>query len=611
MRRAIATRSQLVCLISVASILAVAAGPVATAGQTANKAKLSANKAAARIDQLLEAELAERGVEPAPLVNDEDFLRRVTFDLAGTVPSSVDLTLFMLDPDPQKRSKLIDRLLESAEFAENWAAYWREVIYSRATDQRARLARGAFEEWLAEQLKVNKGWDQITTELLTATGVVAENGATGFIFAHGGDARELAGETSRIFLGIQIQCANCHDHPTDQWKREQFHQLAAFFPRIRVRRSADSQRSFEVVSFDVGGRRRNFLQPEALLRRFDRNNDRKLTKEEGSDTPLARFFQQLLQRGDADKDGALSLAELKKVPRPAGRGRQSVEYFMPDLSDPSSRGTRVDPVFFVNHYEPQQGLPDVERRAALAEAITSPQNPWFARAFVNRIWAEMLGEGFYMPIDDMGPERSASFPKVLDLLASSFTANGYDIKWLFRTIANTEAYQRQLHDGSTSQGTPPFAAASPTRLRADQLYNAPTKVLGTERLAAGPPRRRGGFRGPRSERAQFGQLFGFDPSTPQEEITGDVPQALFLMNSPAINNLIRADRDTRLARILQKFDDDKEAVSELYLLVLAREPSRKETAVALKYVADVGNRKEAFEDLMWALLNSSEFLTKR
>ena len=118
----------------------------------------------------------------------------------------------------------IERLLDSKAYAENWSRYWRDVIMMRATNQRIRLMQGSFERWMAEQLQDNVAWDKITTAMITAQGDVRENGDTALIFAHEAQATEVAAEVSRIFLGIQIQCANCHDHPTDKWKREQFHE---------------------------------------------------------------------------------------------------------------------------------------------------------------------------------------------------------------------------------------------------------------------------------------------------------------------------------------------------------------------------------------------------
>ncbi len=597
--------------------VAVLTAGMLAAGATRTNAD-DAQSVAGRVDALILQELKKTNTQPAKRTSDEDFLRRVTFDLTGTTPSPGEVTLFGLDPDSAKREQLIDRLLKSDDFATNWSRYWRDVIFTRATNMRAVLARGPFEKWMAEQLKDNVGWDAIATELITATGDVTENGQTALIFAQEGQASEIAAETSRIFLGIQIQCANCHDHPTDSWNRKQFHELAAFFPRIGVRRiQEDNKRSFEIVSVNAQRSRRGGIaeNPERFFRFLDKNRNGKITKNEVASTQLARFFDRLLQRGDLNKDGGLSLTELKKLPPPMQNqpGRGSAEHFMPDLSNPSSQGTKIDPVFFATSRTLRSGADDMERRESLSKYLTSADNKWFAIAYVNRIWAEMLGEGFYMPIDDIGPEREARYPQVLKLLSEQFVAHDYSIMWLFRTIANTETYQRNIRARNAFDGSPPFASATPTRLRADQLYSALLKVLGGNEQNNAPRGRQmaGPYAGRRSPRNGFNQLFGFDPSTPQEDITGNVPQALFLMNSSLLNNAIRAVGNTRLSQILKDTKNDEDAIDELYLLTLAREPSAKEMKICLEYLGEVKNRNEAYEDLMWSLLNSSEFLSKR
>ena len=585
-----------------------------------NAAKVDPRATAGKVDRLLNAGFAKAKITPAPVTTDDDFLRRVTLDLTGKTPSVRDVTLFGLDPSKTKRANAVERLLASDAFAQNWAWYWRDVVMTRATDQRARLAQSTFDKWLTEQFKANTGWDEIVTRMLTATGDVREKGEAALIFAHNGDAKEIAAETSRIFLGIQIQCANCHDHPTDKWKREQFHQLAAFFPRMRVAPIRDPERnrirSYEVVSAEYGRRART-LNAQRLLRDYDKNKDGKITKAEVKGSFFERGFTFLLRRGDRNKDDAISKAELQRLvelSKRFRRNRPGTEYYMPDLQAPSSRGKKMDPVFFVGEQKIHAGLNDIPRREELARLLTSTDNKWFARAFVNRIWGEMLGEGFYMPIDDLGPQRNARFPEALDLLADGFAKTGYDVKWLFRTIANSKAYQRQIRPRNPQGPGVPFASAHPTRLRSDQVYNAILETLGVKQLNRSRfnRRRRGGqYRRFAGERFAFSLLFGFDPSTPQEDVLGTVPQALFLMNSPTLNSYIRGYGNTRLAKILRENRDNDAALSELYLMVHAREPSKKERAICNKYIAKVSNRTEAFEDILWSLLNSSEFLTKR
>ncbi|MBN67855.1 MAG: hypothetical protein CME32_01065 [Gimesia sp.] len=586
-----------------------------TFAATKKQERVSESELAAKVDALIEEELKKSGITPAPLASDEDFLRRVTFDLAGRMPTTSEVLLFGLDSTPDKRRAVIEELLKSDDYGVNWARYWRDVIYLRATDMRARLNEAQFVDWMTTQLNENKSWQEITTDLLTASGDVRENGSTALIFAHEGDPAELAAETSRIFLGIQIQCANCHDHPTDKWKRKDFHELAAFFPRVRVRPVRDSTpRTFEVVSMNQGdqfARRIQMLKnPEFLFRSYDRNRDGKLTQQEVQRTRMARGFEQLVSRADTDGDKALSAAELKSMPLPENTQRFMSEYYMPDLNDPTSMGQVIQPVLFVGTKAPE-GLDDLERREVLSKFLTSQANPWFSRAVVNRMWSEMLGEGFYMPIDDIGPERSAVYPEVLDALAQGFTASGYDLKWLCRTITNTRAYQRKMQKRSEGQMQTPFAAQLPTRLRGDQIFTAITQVFGVDDLQADRSDGNRRYQRSRSARGQFSSLFTFDPSTSQDEITGDVPQALFMMNSEALNGMLGTNRSTKLAQIARDYPENKAAIQELYLLTLSREPSAKELEICEDYFQQSERRETALEDLMWSLLNSSEFITKR
>lgn len=600
-----------------------------TTGKSGSASAPAASAIAAEVDRLILVDLDKAAVKPAARCNDEDFLRRASLDIVGQLPSPRDVTLFVLDPDPAKRTKLIDKLIASPEFGRNWSRYWRDVIYMTATEPRARLAQGEFETWMADQWNRGIGWNFTVTEMLTAMGEVKENPQTVLFFAQSGETEDIAAEACRIFLGIQMQCANCHDHPSDIWKREQFHQLAAYFPRASLRR--DQMFTYEVVSMNADRPDRGAMMrenPEQFIAMLDRNRDKMVSKEEMKSGPrlaMARsnatppqvtpqIIDRVFEQADSNKDEKLTAAELKAMPQPNQRQRGSAEHYMPDLQDPSSKGKLVQPKFFVDGSSPAPGLSDAERRQAVAKAFTSPDNPWFARAIVNRLWCEMLGEGFYMPVDDMGPTRSARFPEALDALCNGFVANAHDPKWLIRTIANSQTYQRKVQSKPTSEDALPFASVTPTRLRADVVFDSLLQVLGVaEPQGAGP----GGMmdnnprayqRGPRF---QFDLLFGIDPSVAKEDITGTVPQSLALMNGPMLRSAMSASGRTRLGRILNDNQDDRDALSELYLLVLAREPSNREIEICTAYLKDVGQRGEAYEDLMWSLLNSSEFLSKR
>jgi len=504
------------------------------------------------IDQLIATELRNDKIAPAPLTTDEEFLRRVSLDLTGQLPLPADVDEFVADNSPNKRAKLIDRLLDSEEYARHWAQYWRDVISAQATIPQPliRLARDvAIETWLFEQFKANRDWGEIARAMITAEGSLQvatpdNSGPVAFLLGHMGPdaANERAAETARLFLGIQIQCAQCHDHPSDIWKRNQFHELAAFYGRTRESRNA--------------------------------------------------------------------AAGLELVSAPQG------EHRMPSLDDPKK--TTVIHPRFLNGAAIPQGEGDQERRTALALAVTSNDNYWFAAAYVNRIWCVLMRQSFYQPLDDMGPKKDAVFPSVLIRLAASFAAASYDTKGLLRELLNSETYQRQIRLGDSAEQHLRFAAACPTRLRPDALWQALVNVLGAPKEQ--PPQlvnvRPGLVAGGLAARLRtfeslFKQEFNFDPSLKADEVEGSIPQALLLMNNAFFDQRIQAKDTNLLSRVLKAYPADDGALRILYLRALARKPTDRELEKCHQYIAKVGNRTEAFEDLLWALINSTEFQTKR
>jgi hypothetical protein len=511
---------------------------------------------AAQVDQHLRTEVPYATKASPGRVGDEMFLRRVSLDLVGRIPTPEQITAFVLDPSPDKRDTAVQRLLADSRYGENWGRYWRDVIMYRKTEERAQIIAGPLEDYLVKSLNENKPWSQVATEFITALGDANENGAVGLIMAQQGQPEEVTAEVSRIFLGIQIQCAQCHDHPTDRWKREQFHELAAFFPRVASQiRLMQGQPPVTVVVANDEQRGAMFRRP-MMMRRFG--------------TP---------------------------------------EHYMPDLDDPQARGTLMTPVFFATGQKLPLGTKDAERRGTLAKWITAPENPWFAKALVNRLWSELCGEGFYEPVDDMGPDRHATAPQTLDYLSAQFAASGYDVKWLLRTIMATEMYQLPSAPRRGPEELA-FQANVAQRLRADQLFDNLLHVLEASEpagLAAGRPGA-GPYARLAGPRGQFSAAFGYDPSQRRDEIAGSIPQALAMMNSPVISGALRGTGRTMLARLLAEIKDDKGLVQELYLKALAREPSQSELTTCLLYVKQVGNRTEAFEDILWSLVNSTEFL---
>jgi hypothetical protein len=514
------------------------------------------------IDALIARELQARNVEPAGLTTDEQFIRRVTLDLTGQLPAATDITKFVASTDSGKRSDLIDHLLESDAYARHWARYWRDVVSSRITNRRSMGLTRSFEEWLYEQFRDGRSWGEITRDILTAEGELrfsqsvapdsalvkqpgwqarpnSEGGELFFLVAHDtNEAEERAAETSRVFLGIQIQCAQCHDHFTEPWKRVQFHELAAYFSRIKYKQLFDNKKLVGVQLITVPDR----------------------------------------------------------------------EHKMTSLEDPESFS--VMHPRFLDGRSPDRNLSDSKRRQALADVVVDKQNYWFAAAFVNRVWGELMGQSFYQNVDDMGLMKEVRFGEVLTRLTGAFRGTDYDTKAMFRAITNSDAYQRQNRQGEKSGEGLQLVASCPAPLRADVLWDSLEHVLG--RLGASQFHTRGGKRFNISIlEGKFKAEFDFDPSLKHEDVEGTIPQSLFLMNNADLNKRIQAVGKNLLSRVLKDSPDDAKAVTSIYLRVLARRPTDRELSTCRAYIARIENRTEAFEDILWALINSTEFQTKR
>ncbi|QDU91564.1 hypothetical protein Pla175_49930 [Pirellulimonas nuda] len=533
------------------ALLAAAIG-AATAAQSAPQP----GAAAGRIDQLLMADTGASAGELAPRADDATYLRRVWLDIVGDIPTPEHVTAFVLDPAPDKRARVVRELLATPQYGQNWARYWRDVILSRKLEDRAAIVSGPVVEKLTAELNANRPWDEVASEFITATGDVREDGATAILMAQDGRTEETTAEVARIFLGIQIQCAQCHDHPWDQWKREQFHELAAFFPRVSVRPlQTPTKRTFAVVV---------------------------------SDAPERRFQK-----------------------KPVDGNRPTPEHYMPDLDAPDQPGTRMQPRFFLTSAELPYGTADADRRGQLADWLTD--SPWFATALVNRVWSELVGEGFYEPIDDIGPDRDTTAPETVALLSNQFADSGYDLKWLMETICATQAYQRETRPRRGPDATP-FTASVAQRLRGDQLYNAILTALEINDSARTPLAGRGGgqgYGGRGTPRDAFNAAFGYDPSIQREAVSASIPQTLAMMNTSKINLAISANRTTMLGRLLADTPDNHDLVDDLYLRTLCRTPTQAESAAGLAYMKQVKDRREGAEDLLWALLNSAEFVHRR
>ena len=447
------------------------------------------------LDRMLLSQLGSRAKDVSPLVSDERFIRRVSLDTTGKLPGVAVVTEFVADQNSRKRAKLIDRLLDSPDFARNWARYWRNVILHNSEVAANKISPKALEDWFAAELQKDVGWDLITANLIAADGKKMEFGPDNFIIAEENKPERLAAETARIFMGINIQCAECHNHPFDKWKREQFHELAAFFAPGK--------------------------------------------------------------------------------------------YYMPNLKQPDQK-TEMQPRFLLGE-KPRFKLDGDQKRVAVAAyLIYNPQNYWFARAFVNRVWHELFGDAFYA-VDSLGPDNEVQYKLLVNRLAAVFRYKDFKPKWLFRTLLNSQAYQREIRNPTSE--TDRFASVRPTRLQGLQVAEAIDHALGVTKAED-----------------QIRRTFSYDPSLPQQDVDGSIQQALLMMNEP---NVQRQIHQGSLTKRLLGIKDDQELTKQSYLALLARQPTEKELARSMTYLKKTSPRNEAVEDLVWTLVNSAEFVIKR
>jgi hypothetical protein len=494
---------------------------------------------ARRIDSALAKALP--GSQPA-LADDATFLRRVFLDLTGKLPDAEDVRRFSADADAGKRGKAVERLLTSDAYAVNWGRYWRDTLTYHTPASGNYLRWELFDRWLKDQFRSNRPWGEVVTSMVTAVGINDECAPVNYLTALYGNPVEIAATTSRVFLGVQLQCAECHDSKNEPWKREQFHEFTAFFGRARI-----------IQHKDVDGR----------------------------GTPYAI------------------------------EGREQGQYQMTDKKDPLQL-ISMTPKFLTGE-SVSADADDGERRAAFARFLTNPKNPWFAKAHVNRLWTVLMGWGFYPGLADLGAHIEPRCPEALDLLAKEWTASNYDMRWLFRTITLTQAYQCRLQP-RPRPGTL-VASVCPSRLRPEQIYEGLVHALGFDEndktIPAPAPSSAPAVTRHTGTRNMVYQAFKADPSAPAEEVVGTIPQALLMMNSALVNAYIAADGKGYLSKALAQGMSDQEIVTALFQRTLARKPSEDEWEICKRYLVKVGKRTEALEDVYWSLVNSTEFVTKK
>ncbi len=516
----------------------------------------------AEINTAIEQQWRDYEIKPAPEAPDAIWCRRVYLDVIGRIPTLQELNEFLQDRSPGNRQRLVEKLLEDDRYAEeyagHWATVWSNILIGRSggQDNNSLTNRDGLMKYLRDSFASNKTYDRMVHELVTAEGatkpgVAGFNGATNFLVDKVNDEGAVlaTSSTSKIFLGLQVQCTQCHNHPFNQWKQQRFWDFNAFFRQTRA------------------------------LRRFVPGTN---------DIDHAELVNEDFAGQANDASDALIFYELRN-----GLVKAAYPVFIDDTA------------IGVSGY-----VSEVNRRQELGRLIVN--SPYMDKMMVNRMWAHFLGYGFTRPIDDLGPHNAASHPDLLEYLAAEVRNNSHDIKDLIRWITLSKPYQLSArHTGNNEVddpaiGEPPkFSHFYLRQMTAEQLYQSLVTASGA--TAAGSYERQEQQR--RQWLQQFVVAFGTDEGDEATTFNGSIPQALMLFNGELTAQAI-SDRDGGfLKRVVEAHKNPRDRVTHLFLTGLARRPSRDELTIASKLLAARGGDEVAMlQDLWWAIINSNEFI---
>ncbi len=489
------------------------------------------------IDEHIFAKLETLGIPPSDLATDEAFLRRVSVDIAGRLPTAPEAREFLADTSSDKRKALIERLVASTDYADNFANKWSAVLRNKKFNDQELRATYAFYGWIRAALLANKPYDQFVREIVAASGdVVRHPPVTWFKSVRTQEQR--VEDTAQLFLGLRIQCARCHHHPFEIWSQKDYYSFAAFFSQVGQK----------------DGRRGVSARHEP------------------------RIYH---KRGIATATNPRSGEKL----RPAGLG-----------------GTAL------------QIAADRDPRQELASWMGSEDNPFFARALVNRYWKHFFGRGLVEPEDDLRLTNPASHPKLLDALASQFIESGFDLKELVRTITRSRTYQLSaLPNEHNQKDKQNYSRYYPQRLKAEVLYDALHQVTDNKRTFAGLPAGTRALQLPDAGVDNyflkvFGKPKGDSSCECERSQDASLAQSLHLLNSKEIHDMLTADAGRAASFAKETERPVEKRVEDLYYWVYSRAPTGDETKVALTHLEKTEKPREAFEDIIWALVNTKEFL---
>ncbi|HIF33403.1 MAG TPA: DUF1553 domain-containing protein [Planctomycetaceae bacterium] len=475
-------------------------------------------------------------VPPAAIVDDGTFLRRSTVQIAGRLPTLMETQAFLDDQSSNKREQLIERLLASEEYADQFAQKWSDLLRNKRRGQKPRIPGTiAFHRWIRNAIAANMPYDQFVREIITATGNVTVNPPAQW-YAEVRYLDRYVDDTAQVFLGIRIGCARCHHHPFEKFSQDDYYGMAAFFARIDRKGGAGvaERRADETVFIKAAG--------EVLH-------------------PLTG-----------------------KVVSPRGLDGEELE---------------------IAPYE--------DPRQALVDWMQEPDNPYFARAFVNRMWAHFFGRGLVEPMDDLRATNPATIEPLLDELAAEFINSKFDMKHVIRLICTSNTYQlsSQAQDEDLDE-TENHSRFYPQRMPAEVLLDALDQTSAVVTRYKGLPVKTRAIQLPDEDYSnEFLRLFGRPKreSACECERTSQpsLAQSIFVMNNRFILDKTTS-KDNYAAALAADQRSDPEKLGELFLTAFSREPTPLEMRNAIEYLASETDKRKAYGNLLWALMNTKEFM---
>ncbi|MGE3805630.1 MAG: DUF1549 domain-containing protein [Gemmataceae bacterium] len=493
------------------------------------------------IDAQVKAGWQADQVTPVGRADDAAFLRRVYLDLTGDIPNYDDTVKFLADKDPQKRAKLIDRLLDDPRYAEHQADEWNLILFGRHPSEEIRKL-GGVRDWLAERFAKNIPYDQLVRELL-----LAEKGTENFYAQFNRKPEDTTVAVTRIFLGTQLQCARCHDHPFERWTQKDFYGMTGFFVRL--------------VVVDKGGAAKDgrYLIAEKST------GDVLFTGEAKDQTPG--------KKGEPVKPKFLGAAVLEEPELPK-------DFKEPDFKNPKNLPS-----------------PKFSRKAKLADWVVAADNPYFARAVANRVWAQFLGRGIVHPVDDLSEKNPTRHAKLLEILAGQMVEHKFDLKWYIRELCNSETYQLAA-SGPVTDALPRWYERARVRpLSAEEMFRAIHTATGYE------PKDKKGSR----VDDYFLRYLG-EPMNGRGDFQGSLNEHLFFNNSGNLRTMIRDGKNNLYRTILDSKDPWDQKVDRMFLTVLNRPPRAEEKERFVDHLSSADGKPDVLvEEAIWVLLSCAEF----